>query len=128
MAKPVVFVEAQTKDERAKKLLAQHTEKLSQISANPTQSTILSEGELTLEEIKQALGLQSTKEIPLPAIGDGFGGNLIRVVVQTDNPNVYIENSVREKQPTFGNSKIMYFGNESNGLKRFQANFAESEK
>ena len=128
MSKPVVFVEAQSKEERAKKLLAEHTAKLSQIRENPTQSTLLSERELTLEEIQQALGLQSTKVLSLPEIGDGFGGNLIRIVVQTDNPNVYIKNSVREKQPTFGNSEILYFGNESAGLKRFQANFAEPEK
>jgi len=48
-------------------------------------------------------------------------------VVQTDKPNVYLKSYVREKQPFIGNTEILYFGTESEGFKRFQANFEDSK-
>jgi len=120
----VQSIESITTD-RIKNLVGNHLAKLSQIQENPGHAVLLSESTLTLEQIQEALNLQTIKEIELPRIGDGYGGRLVRKAIQTNNPNIFLLNSVREKQPFSGSTEILYYGDKSGELRRFQKNFSE---
>ncbi|MFZ2152720.1 MAG: hypothetical protein WAV41_01525 [Microgenomates group bacterium] len=122
--KSIPTPESSTAD-RIKSLVGNHQAKLSQVQENPSQAAILDESTLTLEQIQEALNLQTINEIELPHIGHDNLGTLIRRAIQTDKPNIYLLYSVPEKQPLNGSTKIVYYGDQSGELKRFQKNFSE---